>query len=393
MSLQRRWATVALAAGVAGASLGCPSLSEIGVGGDAGSDGRTDAGGDVLPREARGPDAVEEKACTKDPASDPKNCGRCGHDCERGACEGGVCQPYALVTGIDGPYGVAVTNGTVYFTSPPDGMVYMCKVDACDLVTVMTSGQAFPRGITTDSTTVYWADLGNVDDPGFAGSIETCGLAGCPGGGSTPLTALDEDGPIDLAVNVSTVYWPDDYGGVVRSCAIGGCDDMPTTLATDSSKLLSGVAIDTTDIFWGEPTNGNLIKCPLDGCTTFTPFASFPSCMFTHIDIVNGTVFWTTQTEDGQILSCPTSGCTDGKYQVFASAQPYAFAITHDATNLYWTLFNVGIGGKVLRCPLAGCTTPTVLAENQAQPSAIAIDDTSIYWANSGGTTVMRLMK
>jgi len=31
-------------------------------------------------------------------ASDPLNCGSCGHSCQGGTCSGGVCQPLSLVS-------------------------------------------------------------------------------------------------------------------------------------------------------------------------------------------------------------------------------------------------------------------------------------------------------
>lgn len=42
--------------------------------------------------------------CT-DTSSDPDNCGSCGNDCEGQPCSGGVCQPIALATAQDQPWG------------------------------------------------------------------------------------------------------------------------------------------------------------------------------------------------------------------------------------------------------------------------------------------------
>jgi hypothetical protein len=194
-----------------------------------------------------------------------------------------------------------------------------------------------------------------------------------------------EQWPADLAVNTSAVYWTDVYGQAVRSCRIGGCSGVPTTLANDPTRL-SGVAIDDTSIYWAEPKLGNVIKCPLAGCPTFTPFAS-GQVNPAKLDVANGTLFWSA---NGAIMSCATSGCA-GAPAVFANNQPASYAITHDTTTLYWTLLDSA--GKVLSCPLAGCTTPVVLADLQANPAAVAVDDASVYWANSGGSTVMRVMK
>jgi hypothetical protein len=386
MITKGRWAAVTLAASIAAALLGCPSLRSIGVtGGDAGDEGIVEAARADARSDARDADGAKEAhACTPDAASDPRNCGRCGHDCMGGACEGGVCQAYVLATDPAGTYGVAVNGGVVYFTSI-DGTVQKCTADDCAMtLTQMTSGQGTPRAITTDSTSVYWANEGFIVEAGFLGGIATCGLAGCPKGTAMVLASA-EVAPIDVAVNTNAVFWTDEYGKLVRSCSIGGCGNMPTTLATDPTNL-SGVAIDATSIYWAETQLGNIIQCPLGGCTSFVPLASFTPYQFTKLDIANDTVFWST---DGEILSCATSGC-GGTPQVFATGQANAYAVAHDATNLYWTLFDAS--GSVLSCPLAGCSTPTVLATMQIQPTSVAVDDISVYWANSGGT-VMRVMK
>ncbi|MGZ3428311.1 MAG: hypothetical protein ACXVCV_16775, partial [Polyangia bacterium] len=49
-------------------------------------------------------------------ASDPHNCGTCGHDCLGGACSGGHCQPMVVASLQDPPYGVAVDANNVYFS-------------------------------------------------------------------------------------------------------------------------------------------------------------------------------------------------------------------------------------------------------------------------------------
>src|SRR5262245_8002876 len=36
--------------------------------------------------------------CAADTATDPRNCGRCGHDCLGGACEVGRCRPVVLAS-------------------------------------------------------------------------------------------------------------------------------------------------------------------------------------------------------------------------------------------------------------------------------------------------------
>jgi hypothetical protein len=382
MATMGRRAVTGLGLAAAPLLLGCPSLANIGVGdGDARS---ADASQDVAA--IRDTSAMDEAPpCTSDAASDPKNCGTCGHDCQGGSCRAGVCQAYAIVTGNEGPYGVAVHNGVVYFTSIDD-TVAMCTANTCtDTLTQLTSGQPIPRHITTDDTNVYWANLGLPGDGGvITGSIATCGLSGCPGGSATVL-ASPEKSPFDLTVSASIVYWTVEYGHAVLSCPAGGCDGMPTTLSAPAT-LLSGVAVDATSIYWAEPSLGNVIQCPLSGCTSPVPFATGQDNPL-EVDVTNGTLFWSTS---DAIMSCPTSGCA-GSPTVFASNQPGAFALTHDAHNLYWVLEEKE--GKVLSCPLSNCKTPIVLADMQAVPTAIAVDDTAVYWANSGAGTIMRVMK
>jgi hypothetical protein len=372
----RRWEALTLA--LAGVLAGCPPLGDLGTqGGEAGSDAGSDR---AAPHDAGGGDA-----CTANPASDPRNCGRCGHDCLGGGCKGGVCQPYAIVTETKDTYGISIRSGALYFTTSFFTVETCAAEDCASTLTQMTSNQSILRGVTTDSTNVYWANAGYaLDGGGFGGYIATCGLAGCPSGMQTILAPL-ESAPVDLVVNTSAVYWTDNNSGLVRMCSVGGCGQVPTTLVTDPTTL-SGIAVDSTSLYWAESTLGNIIQCPLEGCTTFTPFAA-GSVNPTKIDVVNQIVYWTT---NGAIMSCPSSGCS-GAPTVFAKDQPLAYGITDDGTNLYWTLLETS--GKVLSCPLSGCVAPVVLGDMQASPWGVAVDATSVYWTNSTGSTVMRVMK
>jgi hypothetical protein len=389
MRTSGRWGVVLLGQAWVAFLAGCPSLAAIGVA------GTRDGGVDAAPREG-GPrrDAPNEEgdeseldadapSCTADTESDPKNCGRCRHSCREGSCEKGVCQPYAILTGNAGPYGIAVNNGVVYFTSI-DNTVEKCKADSCtDSLVQITNGQQTPRNITTDDTNVYWANEGFVLDGGFTGSIATCGLEGCAGGVATLLATL-QDGPLDVAVATSTVYWTNDLGGRVQACSAGGCSSTPTTL-TSTMEILSGVAIDSTSVYWTEPKAGNVLRCPLGGCVSPPPFATGQSGL-AEVLVVKGVLYWST---DGAIMSCPTSGCATSP-TVFAKDQPDAYALATDNTTLYWTLPSPG---KVLSCPLTACTEPTLLGSKQASPTAVAVDGTSVYWTNHLGGTVMRVMK
>jgi hypothetical protein len=381
MATTGRWVAIVLGEAWVALLIGCPSLGAIGVG-----DAR-DGGVDALTPEDRSTfdAALDEEqdasSCKADTASDPKNCGRCLHSCGGGKCNGGVCQPY-VIANANGPYGVAINGPNVYFTSV-NNTVEMCTADSCmDTTSQIANGQSTPRHITTDSTNVYWANQGFVVDAGFAGSIATCGLAGCPQSMAMLLAPL-EQGPLDIAVAAGTVYWTDAYGGRVRSCASAGCAQNPTTIAT-TSELLSGVAVDSTSIYWAEPKLGNIVKCPLSGCTDPAPFATGQNSP-QQVEVVSTTLFWSSA---DAIMSCPASGCL-GSPDVFANNQVNAFALASDPSNLYWTT----LAGNVLSCPLSGCTTPTVLAASQGQPTAIAVDNTAVYWADYLAGAVMRVMK
>ncbi len=80
-----------------------------------------------------------------------------------------------------------------------------------------------------------------------------------------------------------------------------------------------------------------------------------------------------------------------GTAVVLASSQDSPFAITLDATSVYWTNLGPLGGGKaairlpgsVVKMPIAG-GTPTTLAGGQVGPVCIAVDATSVYWCDQG---------
>src|SRR5258708_3541224 len=237
------------------------------VGGDGGSVGVDGA-------DARSSDGAPCEAST----TGPHNCGRCGHDCLGGSCDGGGCQPVVLVGNQSSPQFVAVGTNTVYWTNfgdstrTPlwgDGALRRIAKDgtgASDLVSPApsayqlvsdgqllyfdlfysgyvqsvdpASGQAlptklwgrsrpFPTGLalSTDGGALYW--LGTVDDGGVSVYVATL-----PTGPPSKLTFdTDDQFGLGLAVDSTQVYFTagmqNRYSGAqnVKRIGVAGCAD------------------------------------------------------------------------------------------------------------------------------------------------------------------------
>src|SRR5580765_1980520 len=81
-------------------------------------------------------DLEAENGCETNVASDPQNCGRCGHDCCGGACVNGQCQPTIIATAEKLASNLAVDVGTAYWqaqhqNSSTPSVLRACETASC----------------------------------------------------------------------------------------------------------------------------------------------------------------------------------------------------------------------------------------------------------------------
>ena len=272
----RRFSVVAFA--LSGAVVACTVLTDLAkLGGDAGADAApNDAGGD------------RDGGCG-DLATDPRNCGSCGHDCQGGACIGGRCAAIVLVpsTGAN-----KADQGQLYWTTYDDGGVHRAPLDGGAIAT-------------------YVANLKN---PGcFA---------------------------LDSAKAVYVSQFKD--GGVVRA---NGNTIVPVIAGHDGPW---GVALDGTHLYWTDYGAGAVWRSDLDG---------------------------------GSAMSISTN-------------EVHAGCLALDATHLYWVTAgdsDAAVAGSVRRWPLDGGPVETFV--QLGAELGIAVDDTSVYFSNTGGTQIYRIAK
>ncbi len=155
-------------------------------------------------------------ACSPDLSSDPVNCGACAHNCQGGACTGGVCGPVTL----------AVTHGSL--------------------------------GIALDSTYLYWADSTGSGD---AGAINKIGKAlthsGTP---SAVVSGATAQGVQGVATDGTYVYWTNKSAGQVhRSLPTGGA---LTTLATGQSTP-DWIASNGILVAWTDQGSNQVMSLPV----------------------------------------------------------------------------------------------------------------------------------
>ncbi len=96
------------------------------------------------------------------------------------------------------------------------------------------------------------------------------------GGGPTVPILFGRQRPTGIAVDAKNVYWTEYHGAaadVVDSCALSGCDNLPTQLGPTQDLALASnlavIAVDSGFVYWTTQGNGTgtVKKASLDGKT------------------------------------------------------------------------------------------------------------------------------
>ena len=367
------------------------TLDDGGLGADASDGGQSDGPGIDSPIAVDGPtgdapgaDAPPDTATCGNTMTDPLNCGRCGHNCFKGMCQAGVCQPFALATGYLDTWDLAVDGTSVYFTNIYDNTIFkVSKFDGSNALKIADQPDAFvPFGIAVDATSVYWTNRST------SGEVRRCALTGCAANTSTLLATANN--PTAVLVVGSSVFWAaNGSGDITRADATDGGNPLAIFPASAGANPYQ-LANDVSYVYATDNQSGMTRRVPLGGGAAVT-LANNGVTKSSGIAVGAGGIYFTGGSfTDGVVwrITAPTfvNGATASP---FASSQHNPAGVAVDATNVYW----VATGdpdqnnGFVLTCPLTGCAQPTVLASGQHYPVRIKVDADAVYWTNNGQST------
>lgn len=235
----------------------------------------------------------------------------------------------------------------------------------------LATGLSQATTLTVDAANVYFAVEGG------SGAVYECPKTGCVGAPKLLGTGY----AFHLARVGQKVFFGDFSGGRILSCAVGGCAQNPTVVAS-SQPSARGAWTDGTYLYWSVfdgTSQGEIRRCLPDACvpTTIVPTTG------TVFDLAaeQGTVIWangTTRT----MHACSTFPCTSPR-----TLGPGSVGVTASAGKAFWIN---GASKTVVSCSIAGCGGNPSTLGTSFSPSNPVSDGTSIFWRDDIGYDIYR---
>jgi hypothetical protein len=217
-------------------------------------------------------------------------------------------------------------------------------------------------------------------------------------GGATTILAQALDLPTSVAVSLSAVYFSSGDG--LFSLPLAG--GTPKLISSLGGYRATWIAVDEGHVYWTESNwtqQGGMyqvFRAPLGGGANemigAIPCESPPVEGAVAID--DDALYFVGACDiaaNTRILRVPKSG---GVVATVAPAKGAVGGIAIDATSVYWTSTDpISFAASVLRADKNGESAPTVLASSTGYSTGIALNDTYVYWADDGTSTLSRVPK
>jgi hypothetical protein len=273
-------------------------------------------------------------------ATDTKNCGFTGHDCQGASCSEGQCQPTTVDTG-DNFRGLTVESGRVYYSSggsmsPYGGLLNSASTNLDGQPHVGYHNWSLGADMVAVNATDIFASFNNVagvmvkrisksSDPPSTAWTKIIDM----GGGTAGRLLLD----------ATHVYWTVVIGGavplafpnsVVRASIEPVDGGLPEVIATDQQRPW-GLAVSGGHVYWTSRDGGAIRKVPVAGGTPETLAAGQGDPL--DLAVFDGYVYWTDLKQD-TVMRVAIDG---GNAEVVARDQDGPSHIAVDASGVYWT--------------------------------------------------------
>jgi sugar lactone lactonase YvrE len=231
----------------------------------------------------------------------------------------------------------------------------------CTPVTLWIGPSATPTRLALDATHVYFVDFNG-------GNVRRIAKSG----GSAEVLASAQVAAW-IAVDATHAYFTNDQ-------------KRPVEVLATFSQATTSVAVDATHVYVSLTATTGAIQKLLKsgGPPTALAATSWPI----GLAVNSSHVYFPSFQSNGALSRVPING---GGVEILDANTDNGFAITLDASNVYWTVLGTGANtGEIRKLPVAGGTME-VLAASQKGPRGIAVDGTHVYWTNSDGGTVERI--
>lgn len=357
-------------------------------------DGSVDGGGDG--------------SCNADLTKDPKNCGRCGHDCLGGECKASKCEAVRLGALADTPFGyIAVTSKYVFaatriaLTTEKGGIFRFSKTAGVAPELYVDIRYAEAMAVLGDR--IYFV----VEDNPYDGIGAFGGFYSCPIDGPAPCTPTRHfvaDNPRAITASGGKVYFSDSAGGSgiqeftpPNTVSLFRIDYNPPNLYVDGTAAFYTVSVGLAN------ADVKLIEIfPDAGYTERSVLLSGPAAeegeFFGTPSYLLGIAYDGTGAQTrGVVRRYPRVG-TVSACDFAANTNKRSYGVWADEKRVYWT--NEGEGndhpytnGSLASCDVTGCCTTADTLWTGTEPRAVTGDDAALYWVTRTAGEVWKIAK